>query len=235
LEQVEQVEQIFGLLLFNLDMLGEMLPKLYQVAHPKCPHLVVFIGPDGKRVRRQFKHKAEAVAYHRELLAKAKMVGTVGLVMDSEMRAEYFGAIKALDGVPLLSAVNYYLRHKPTGQGSIPLSEVLKTFLQDKRRSGRADRTVESLKSAVELFLVSTDACIAADYSREQITRYLDSLRFHPLTLRTHRARLSSFGEWMAKRQYIPENPTRYIDVGHYDLSWPQYHRKGSRAPARRA
>ena len=146
-------------------MMGRMLPKLYQVAHPRTPHLVVFTDPQGKFVRRHFKDKAEAQAYHRQLLAKASIVGTAGLVMDQEMRAEYFGARQALDGVPLMTAVRYYLRHRPTGLAATALIDVLGVFLQDKRRSGRAPRTVESLKSAVELFLAASEARTASDYT----------------------------------------------------------------------
>lgn len=199
-----------------------MLPKLYVVAHPRCPYRVVFTDPAGKRIQRNFKHKLEAETYHRQLLAKAKIGGTAGLVMDQEMRAEYFGARQALDGVPLMTAVRFYLRHRPTGLAATPLVEVLGVFLQDKRRSGRASRTVDSLKSTLELFLAASDARTAADYTRDAITRYLDGLHVEPLTLRTQRGRLSSFGAWLAKRQYIPENPTRYIDVGHYDPRPPR-------------
>lgn len=139
-----------------------MLPKLYVVAHPRCPYRVIFTDPTGKRIQRNFKIKEKAEAYHRQLLAKAKIVGTAGLVMDEEMRAEYFGARRALDGVPLMTAVRFYLRHRPTGLASTPLVDVLKVFLQDKRRSGRAPRTVESLESAVGLFLAASDARLSA-------------------------------------------------------------------------
>ena len=93
----------------NLVKLRRVLPKLYQIANPKCPYRVVFMDPAGKPVQRHFKDKTEAQAYHRQLLAKASIVGTAGLVMDQEMRAEYFGARQALDGVPLMTAVRYYL------------------------------------------------------------------------------------------------------------------------------
>lgn len=68
-------------------------PKLYQIAHPRTPYMVVFTDPAGKRVRRYFKRHQEAATYHRELAAKAKMHGTVGLVMDAEMRAPMLGSI----------------------------------------------------------------------------------------------------------------------------------------------
>jgi len=199
-----------------------VLPKLYQIANPKCPYRVIFTDPTGKPVQRHFKDKTKAETYHRQLLAKASIVGTAGLVMDQEMRAEYFGARQALDGVPIMTAVRFYLRHRPTGLSAELLVDVLNVFLQDKRRSGRAPTTVVALKASVELFLAASQARTASDYTRDAITRYLDGLDVHPLTLRTQRARLSCFGEWLVKRQYIPENPTRYIDVGHYDPRPPR-------------
>jgi hypothetical protein len=146
-------------------------PKLYRTSHPRAPFRVVFTDPQGEPVRRHFKDEEKAKAYHRQLLAKAKITGTAGLVMDEEMRAEYFGARRALDGVSLMTAVRYYIRHRPTGLAATPLAEVLKVFLQDKRRSGRAVRTVESLEFAINSFLASSDAVRASDFTRDAITR----------------------------------------------------------------
>lgn len=199
-----------------------MLPKLYQIKHPSTPYQVVFVDPRGKRVRRHFSVKKKAEKYHRALLGKSKVAGTAGLVLDVEMRAEYFSAKRALDGVPLLTAVAHYLRHRPVGLASLLLVDVLKIFLKEKERTGRTKRTVEALDSAVALFLANSEARLAADYTREMITLYLDKLQAPVLTIRTHRARLSAFGEWMARRQYIPENPVRYIDVATYDPRPPR-------------
>lgn len=199
-----------------------MLPKLYRIAHPKTPYRIVFTDPDGGRRYRHFADGEKAKTYHRELLAKAKIVGTVGLVMDQEMRADYFAAVKMLDGVPLLTAVRYFLSHRPQGLGATPLVDALKLFLQDKRRMGRAIKTVYSLESTLMTFLADAPVKVVADFSREAVTAYLDSLAFPPATIRNHRARLATFGNWLARRQYLPENPVQYIDVASQDLRPPR-------------
>ncbi len=199
-----------------------MLPKLYVVAHPKTPHLVVYSGPDGKKVRRHFADRKEAAACHRELLAKASIGGTAGLVMDRVMRAEYFAARNLLGNVPLMTAVRFYLKHQPNETTSTPLMDLQKRFLDDKRRMGRAVRTVEALDSALGLFLAKSPATIAADFTQDVVREYLDSLQAPPLTIRTHRARLSAFGEWLARRGFIPDNPVRHIEVAKYDPRPPR-------------
>jgi hypothetical protein len=86
-----------------------MLPKLYEIKHPSTPYQVVFTDPRGKRIRRHFSVKSEAEKYHVALLSKSKIAGTAGLVLDAEMRAEYFAARRALEGVPIMTAVRHYL------------------------------------------------------------------------------------------------------------------------------
>jgi len=199
-----------------------VLPKFYRTKHPRSPFLVIYTNPQGKQVRRNFKNEDEAKAYHRELLKKAKVVGTAGLVMDQEMRADYFSACKALDGVPLMTAVRYFLSHRPVGLAATPLVDALKSFLQDKRRTGRAERTIKSLESTLGAFLGSSSATLVSDYTRDALTRYLDGLDLPSLTIRNHRARLATFGDWLARRQYLPENPVRYIEVAKHDLRPPR-------------
>lgn len=203
-------------------MLGRMLPKLYTVNNPRSPYRVVFIDPAGKRKQRHFADPKAAHAYHRELLAKAKVAGTVGLVLDAEMRADYFAARRALDGVPIMDAVRFYLAHRPVGLGASPIQEALNAFLQEKRRIGRSPRTIHSLELTLRAFIEATGVSLVSDYTRAALTGYLDKLPFPPLTIRNHRARLNGFGEWLTRRQYIPENPARYIDVAHYDLTPPR-------------
>ena len=218
---MQDLQKVCGLRV-DFFKLGWVLPKLYKTQHLHSPYRVIFTDPQGKRIYRQFQDEAKARAYHRNLLAKASIGGTAGLVLDAEMRADYFGACRLLDGVPLMTAVRYYLDHRPIGLSSTLLVDALKLFIQDKKRSGRAVRTIQSLESAVGLFLTASQARTASDYTRDAVTRYLDGLNAHPLTLRTHRGRLSVFGEWLARRQYIPENPTRYIDVTSYDPRPPR-------------
>ena len=220
---LQDLQKSYLLSLYFLK-LGEVLPKIYRTSHPTAPHLVIFTDPQGKQIRRNFKNEGEAKTYHRELLAKAKVVGTVGLVMDQEMRADYFAACRALDGVSIMTAVRYYLSHRPQGLSATTLSEAVQTFVRDKRRIGRADRTITSLAGTLAAFLAASPSKLVADFTRDAVTRYLDNLGLPPATIRNHRARLGTFGGWLARRQYLPENPVTYIDVASYDLRPPAVH-----------
>lgn len=199
-----------------------MLPKLYVIAHPRTPYRVVFTDPEGKRRYRHFADKDKAKAHLRELLAKAKVAGTAGLVLDAEMRAEYFAAVRALDGESIMTAVRYYLSHRPVGLGATKLADALKLFLQDKRRIGRADRTVKSLDQTLTAFLGQSPVKLVSDFTRDAVTGYLDALELPAATIKNHRARLATFGSWLARRQYLPENPVRHIDVASHDIRAPR-------------
>ena len=142
--------------------------------------------------------------------------------MDAEMRAEYFAAVRALDGVPVMSAVRYYLSHRPVGLAATTLGDALRLFVQDKRRIGRAARTVKSLEQTLNQFLACTPAKLVSDFTRDAVTGYLDALALPPATIKNHRARLATFGSWLARRQYLPENPVRYIDVASHDIRSPR-------------
>lgn len=206
----------------NSAKLGKVQPKIYEIAHPSTPYRVIFTDPRGKRVQRHFSKKKEATEYHRQLLRKAQLVGTAGLVLDEEMRAEYFAASRALGGIRLMTAVRFYLDHQSNGLGTKDLAEVVELFLSDKKKTGRSDKTVSASRSTLTKFLAEGDAVVVSDYTRETVTAWLDGLASPPLTIRTHRARLSAFGEWMARRRYISENPTRYVEVAKYDPRPPR-------------
>ncbi|MDR0902084.1 MAG: hypothetical protein LBM92_04875 [Opitutaceae bacterium] len=190
--------------------------------HPDTPWMVVFTEPGGKRRRRYFASHKRAVEYHRQLSEQAKVAGTSGLVMDAEARAEYFAAKRALGGAPLMTAVRHYLKHRPVGAAATPLVEALEQFLAEKKRLGRVERTVKALRFTLERFLAESECVIVADFVREKVTRYLDSMTETPLTIRNHRACLSGFGEWLARRQFIPENPAKYVEVSSYDPRPPK-------------
>ena len=199
-----------------------MLPKIYRIAHPNTPYRVIYTDPSGRRVQRHFKSEKEANRYHRDLLKKAQTVGTAGLVMDQEMRAEYFAARQVLAGVPLLEAVRYYLAHRPVGLAGETLSEAVEKFLKDRRRMGRAEKTIKSLEFTLTAFLAKAPVVKVADFTREVVTGYLDGLDNPPVTIRNHRARLASFGDWLARREYLPENPVKYVEISKDDPRPPR-------------
>ncbi|MDF9828480.1 integrase [Ereboglobus sp. PH5-10] len=199
-----------------------MLPKLYRITQPRKMWQVVFTEPNGKRRRRHFSKKEAAEKYHKAILTQAKIAGTSGLVMDSEARAEYFAAKRALEGVPLMTAVRHYLKHRPIGAAATPLPEALGQFISEKKRLGRAERTVAALRNTLEQFLAETEARRCCDFTREAVTKYLDSLDVEPGTIKNHRRRLSAFGSWMVRRQIIPDNPVRHIEPPTVDLRPPR-------------
>ena len=199
----------------------QMLPKLYEITHASTPWQVVFTDPRGKRVRKHFSKRSEAEAYHRQLLAKAKLAGTAGLVMDAEMRAEYFAARQLLNGVPLLDAVRYYIRHNKAVGSDLPLLGVLEEFLEDKRRAGRSERTVTDLDVRLRRFLAESSAIKVRDFTRETVSAYLRDASGSALTIRNHRACLSVFGGWLERKRMIPENPVREIEHVRYDQPVP--------------
>lgn len=149
------------------------------------------------------------------------MAGTAGLVMDAEMRAEYFAARQLLAGVPLLRAVRYYVRHNPAGGSDVPLQDLVDDFLEDKRRAGRSENTVRDLESRLRVFMAQSSVARIRDFTAETVRRYLQSLKGGAVTLRNHRACLSVFGGWLARKRVLPENPVRDIERVRYDQAVP--------------
>jgi integrase len=208
-----------------------MLPKLYHVKHPDCPWLVVFTEPSGKRRQRFFAKHATAKEYHKKLLEAAKVAGTAGLVMDAEARAEYFAAKRALGGASLMAAVRHFLKHRPVGLGATLLVEAGRQFLAEKRRIGRSEHTVYSLEVTIDKFLAESPARQCCDFTREAVTRYLDELAVRknkkgktarPGTIQNHLRRLSAFGGWLARRQFISENPVAFLERPTVDIRPPR-------------
>jgi integrase len=198
-----------------------MLPKLYHISHPRTPWQVAFLDPSKGRVRKHFADEAEARKYQRELLAKAKIAGTAGLVLDARMRDEYHAAVSRLDGVPLSEAVTFYLQHHPVGVRDETLVDAVEAFLGEKKRAGRAVKTLINLACRLERFLAMSGAQRPRELNRELIQRFLDGLDVAALTRRHYQTCLSGFCGWLMRRGLLAENPVKLLEMPKVDPPSP--------------
>jgi integrase len=198
-----------------------MLPKLYYIAHAHTPWQVAFLDPTKGRVRKHFADVGEARKYQRELLVKTKIAGTAGLVLDVQMRDEYHAAVATLDGVPLSDAVTFYLQHHPAGVRDEPLVDDVEAFLGEKKRAGRAIKTLSNLECRLERFLAISGAHKAGELTRELIQGFLDGLRVAALTRRHYQGCLSGFCGWLMRRGVLPDNPVKLLELPKVDPPSP--------------
>lgn len=217
-----QIELLNQVVHDYVNFVSTSLPAIYLTSSPTSPWQVTFTDPKRGRIRRHFKIEKEARKYHAQLLKKAKISGTVGLVMDVTMRDQYFAAVKALGGVSLASAVRFYLKHHPPGRENRPLLELVELFLDEKRQASRSPRTIKTLRSRLMMFLAESTAEKVADLTQDTATQFMLDLKGTSVTRRNYQTDISSFCRWLVRRKILVENPFQDLERPQIDAPTPR-------------
>jgi integrase len=125
-----------------------------------------------------------------------------------------------LDGVSLSDAVTFYLQHH-LGVRDEPLVDAVAAFLAEKKRAGRAIKTLINLQCRLERFLARSGAQKPRELTRELIQEFLDGLEVAALTRRHYQCCLSGFCGWLMRRGLLVNNPVKLLDVPKVDPPSP--------------
>lgn len=188
----------------------------------------------GREVRLFFHTKSGAQKRARELHEDFRAHGSRAVELSEVERADAARAFERIRprGVSLLEAVEFFLRHVPTGEKSCTVREGVLSYLATRgistaefEKPGK-HRPLEARKDrhAGYSYTHRTNLCyrlraFVEDFGDEplgtmsakrlQLKNWL-RLRFqNPTTLKNHRASLHSFFAWAVEQQLLPENPAR--------------------------
>jgi hypothetical protein len=140
--------------------------------------VVVGVGADGRRERRFFTQLESAENFVRVQTTDSRPVAEL-----FNRKAELRYALEQLRPlrVNLPGVVAFYVRHNPN-KGNPTLTELVESFIVEKKRIGRSDHYEKSMRYYLNGFIghIGQDVRIA-DITREQITLYsaVDALFFN--------------------------------------------------------
>lgn len=202
-------------------------PKLYVIEHPRTPYQVRYRA-EGKPVRQHFANRDEAEKRLAALQRQYAHEGTAGLVMDAQARSDYFAARKILGRVPLLEAVQYYVRHHPHVETNLTVQEAQAEWLLELEVANLSARTRKNLRNRTTAWILD-EGLVQLD----QLTRTAVLARLarkignppRPISARTRVNDLTAlrvFCAWLKAKSYIAEDPAADVPFPKTDTASPK-------------
>jgi integrase len=159
-----------------------------------------------KSGRRFFNSQDAAEKFIAEWKADRQEFGRVAMTV--VQRLEYFAALDKLNGVPLTTAVDFYLAHHKAAVESPTLDYATGAFLDAKEASGKRPRYLQQLKVATDSFarfFGPERKC--SEVTTGDIERWLAAKGWKPATRRGYRIDARTFFAFCVKRGWCKANP----------------------------
>lgn len=198
------------------------LARLYEVAHPHSPFLVVYRDPlrreksgRARRVQRWFSDGAAARRHLAELNGRLLAEGFGGLVFDAKLRADALAARERLDAAGHMAVSLTQLAERFTAQVTgvaatvAPIAPQVAAFLRDKEHAdGCSVETVKNLRTRLALWLDLAAITAVGDVSRASV-ECLRTRAVGPQTRRNDLNAVSSFCSWLLDRGLLDHHPLK--------------------------
>jgi site-specific recombinase XerC len=168
--------------------------------------------PDGKRERRFFATKDEAIAEQTAKEVEAENFGLRALQIDDRLRLEALDAKEKLApyGVSLTAVVAEFIRRR--GSATVTVDQVAEKFLASRSKLERSEKHLDSLRRLFNRFGKSFPIERLADLTSDQIESWLHNLGLGPVTVNTYRSLLNSLFEFGVRKNLCPENPVKAVE-----------------------
>ncbi len=205
-----------------------MVPKLYNIAHPRTPYLVIYTDHHGKRRRKHFKLKKDADEYLANLSKRMAYEGTAGLAMDAESRSEFYGARRVLlegghDGVSLVEVARFFVAAKPGRVADkVDALEAAERFIEERRRENLSLRTIENLDRRIRGFLNGCRVSRLGDVGAGLVRDWVYRRGVSPRTSINDRAALMRFFRWAKRAGLVGFDPVEAVDKPRADDPPPE-------------
>jgi len=184
----------------------------HSATRPNAKWVLDIRYPNGKRERRYFATKEEAVAEQSVKQVEVENLGLRALEISDRLRMEALDAQERLAGygVTLIQVVDDYIRRR--GSPKTTVREVADIYLKSRIQHGRSKKHLDSLRRLFERFCVSHGTDRINDMTGNQVEEWLHDLGVGPVTINTYRALLHSLFEFGVRKKLCPENPVKAVE-----------------------
>lgn len=181
---------------------------------PKRPNLkyVVNWRESGERRRRYFETQAEAAQFAWDRNEERKQHG-LGGELSLSVRGMAKDAVEALTpyGRTIRDAVAHYVEHLKATERSCSAKQLFNEFLSAKEKDGASERHLSDIRTRLGRFAEHFGEKAVAAISPREISDWLDSLPFAPLSKNHHRSHVRSVFNFARRRGYSTENPVAEV------------------------
>jgi integrase len=184
----------------------------HSATRPNSKWVLDIRYPNGKRERRYFATKEEAVAEQSVKQVEVENLGLRALEISDRLRMEALDSQERLAGygVTLIQVVDDYIRRR--GSPKTTVREVADIYLKSRIQHGRSKKHLDSLRRLFERFCVSHGTDRINDMTGNQVEEWLHDLGVGPVTINTYRALLHSLFEFGVRKKLCPENPVKAVE-----------------------
>lgn len=166
-------------------------------------------APGGGRVRKTYRHLADAKNYYDKAKVAMHKFGAAAMGLDDASRADAVRALALLapHGASLLDAARDYVTRLEAQKIGKPLDDAVKDFLEAKNDTGLSDRYRADLRLRLNRFVQQVPEATTASVGTEQINKFLQGLKLHANTANTFRRDLNTFFGWCEHTGLCQANP----------------------------
>lgn len=166
-------------------------------------------SPDGAKVRRFFKTKAEAETFAADANTEVRATGWQAMGLSDEARVEAAKCLESLapTGRTLTEAVAFYLKHLAETERSVSVKEAVAELLERKRAEGMSNRHILDLKSRLTTFAETFGRKTVATINAKELDAWLVKLGVAPQTRLNYRRVVAGLFAYAIESGWAKENP----------------------------
>jgi integrase len=191
-------------------------PKVKTYTSKTSPFVIDGLRVNGRRKRLFFATETAANQELARIKIKQRREGETALSLSDTTRiAALEGERKlAVFGKSLNWAVEFALDHLEKSQQSVPISQVVQEYLDQKIRKGVSSVHITDLTNRFAKFCETHGATPSRTLTSHQVENWLYDLKLSPTSFNNYRSRLGALFGWGAKKEkgYFDHNLIEDID-----------------------
>ena len=180
------------------------------------------INAHGKRHRGTFTSLVEAKAHIERKQTDLVNQGTAAFSLSEKQRLDAAEAFKKLGAIPLIQAVDFYLRHHQPAGGTRTIKELLADYLEVKKQAGRRPDTLTDLKCRIGKLAEKFGDRPVHTITTAELTQWLDRNRYHGISRANYKRVISGFFKFAIKKKLLDVNPGTDIEKVELDEALPE-------------
>lgn len=185
-----------------------------RYASGKIAYQVDFGIQNGRRDQRSFKTKSAAETALANAKHARKRFGEMAPQLSAIEMADFVTARARLAavGASVQEAVDYYLKHAAAVREQVTVPELVRRFIEAKRKAGKAKRGLETVTGVLGSLARWLPQASAGDVTHEHIDEWLRSSGWSARTQNKRVAFVSTLFRWAMKKHLAARNPCEAVE-----------------------
>lgn len=166
---------------------------------------------NGRRKKKAYKSRKAAETALAAAQKLQKRHGEMGRLLTPGDVAEFILARERLNGVAVITAVEFYLANARIVKQPILLTDLIKRFMDFKEKQGRGDRYGE-VEGRLEAFALSVPGRHGHEIDETDVERWIHGNVWAPKTRNNYLGELRALFAWGVRMKHLIKNPAQEVE-----------------------